>query len=168
MVVFKYPEILRTPADLNYVKRLVGLPGETVVLKDGVLFSTPGPVIERLPDGTLTTDCFRLEDAPMPVAGPGEVVVRTISNDLRMDYTAVGQSTHLASRMEQLSTPGTIFVTADTARLVEGLIELHPMGPTPVKAISIARGIVPGAARIAARPRRHLSHCGSRRACRVH
>ena len=66
----------------------------------------------------------------------GDVVVRTISNDLRMDYTAVGQSTHLASRMEQLATPGTIFVTADTARLVEGLIELHPMGPTPVRGLS--------------------------------
>jgi class 3 adenylate cyclase/tetratricopeptide (TPR) repeat protein len=66
----------------------------------------------------------------------GDVVVRTISNDLRMDYTAVGQSTHLAARMEQLATPGTIFVTADTARLVEGLIELRTLGPTPVKGLS--------------------------------
>ena len=38
----------------------------------------------------------------------GEVVVRAISNDLHMDYTAVGQTTHLASRMEQLATPGTV------------------------------------------------------------
>ena len=36
----------------------------------------------------------------------GEVVVRTIGNDLHMDYSAVGQTTHLAARMEQLATPG--------------------------------------------------------------
>src|SRR5499427_9696983 len=32
----------------------------------------------------------------------GEVVVRAIGNDLHMDYSAVGQTTHLAARMEQL------------------------------------------------------------------
>ena len=36
----------------------------------------------------------------------GEVVVRAIGSDLHMDYTAVGQTTHLAARMEQLATPG--------------------------------------------------------------
>jgi class 3 adenylate cyclase len=35
----------------------------------------------------------------------GEVVVRAIGSDLRMDYTAVGQTTHLAARMEQLAKP---------------------------------------------------------------
>ena len=51
----------------------------------------------------------------------GEVVVRAIGSDLHMDYTAVGQTTHLAARMEQLATPGTILLTADTLRLAEGL-----------------------------------------------
>src|SRR5206468_10509770 len=37
----------------------------------------------------------------------GEVVVRSIGSDLRMDYTAVGQTTHLAARMEQSAAPGT-------------------------------------------------------------
>src|SRR5262249_11485093 len=50
----------------------------------------------------------------------GEVVVRAIGNDLHMDYSAVGQTTHLAARMEQLATPGTIRLTAATLRLVEG------------------------------------------------
>src|SRR6266581_1000853 len=36
----------------------------------------------------------------------GEVVVRAIGNDLHMDYSAVGETTHLAARMEQLATPG--------------------------------------------------------------
>ena len=42
----------------------------------------------------------------------GEVVVRAIGNDLHMDYSAVGQTTHLAARMEQLAPPGTILLTA--------------------------------------------------------
>jgi class 3 adenylate cyclase len=52
----------------------------------------------------------------------GEVVVRTIGNDLHMDYSAVGQTTNLASRMEQLADPGRIILTASTLRLVEGLV----------------------------------------------
>ena len=43
----------------------------------------------------------------------GEVVVRAIGNDLRTDYTAVGQTTHLAARMEQLASPGTILLTPE-------------------------------------------------------
>ena len=50
----------------------------------------------------------------------GDVVVRSVGSDLRMDYTAVGQTTHLAARMEQLATPGSIVLTADTLRLAEG------------------------------------------------
>ena len=63
----------------------------------------------------------------------GEVVVRTIGNDLHMDYSAVGQTTHLASRMEQLADPGHIILTAATLRLVEGLVRVHALGPIPVK-----------------------------------
>lgn len=51
----------------------------------------------------------------------GEVVVRTISNDLHMDYSAIGQATHMVARLEQLATPGTIRLTAATLRLVGGL-----------------------------------------------
>ena len=59
----------------------------------------------------------------------GEVVVRSIGSDLHMDYTAVGQTTHLAARMEQLARPGTAPLTADTLRLVEGYVEVTPLGP---------------------------------------
>jgi class 3 adenylate cyclase/tetratricopeptide (TPR) repeat protein len=65
----------------------------------------------------------------------GEVVVRAIGSDLHMDYTAVGQTTHLAARMEQLADPGTILLTADTLRLAEGYIEVRPLGPVPVKGL---------------------------------
>ena len=65
----------------------------------------------------------------------GEVVVRSIGSDLHMDYTAVGQTTHLAARMEQLARPGTALLTADTLRLVEGYVEVKPLGPVPVKGL---------------------------------
>src|SRR5712691_1556735 len=66
----------------------------------------------------------------------GEVVVRSIGSDLHMDYTAVGRTTQLAARMEQLASPGTIRLTAETLRLVEGYVEVKPLGPIPVKGLT--------------------------------
>src|SRR5262249_11005781 len=66
----------------------------------------------------------------------GEVVVRAIDNDLHMDYSAVGQTTHLAARMEQLAMPGSIRLTAATLRLVEGLVQVTALGPVPVKGLA--------------------------------
>ena len=65
----------------------------------------------------------------------GEVVVRSIRSDLRMDYTAVGQTTHLAARMEQMATPGTIRVTRETLALAEDFVHVLPLGPTDVKGL---------------------------------
>jgi class 3 adenylate cyclase/tetratricopeptide (TPR) repeat protein len=67
----------------------------------------------------------------------GEVVVRAIGSDLRMDYTAVGQTTHLAARMEQLARGGTTLLTADTLRLAEGFIAAKPLGPVPIKGLEV-------------------------------
>ena len=66
----------------------------------------------------------------------GEVVVRTIRNDLHMDYSAVGRETHLAARMEQLAAPGSILLSAATLRLVEGLVRVNAQGPVPVKGLT--------------------------------
>jgi class 3 adenylate cyclase len=66
----------------------------------------------------------------------GEVVVRAFGNDLHMDYSAVGQTTHLAARMEQLAPPGTIRLTAATLRLVEGLVRVQALGPVPVRGLT--------------------------------
>ena len=65
----------------------------------------------------------------------GEVVVRAIGNDLHMDYSAVGETTHLAARMEQLATPGSIRLTTETLRLAEGFIQVQSLGPVPVKGL---------------------------------
>jgi class 3 adenylate cyclase/tetratricopeptide (TPR) repeat protein len=65
----------------------------------------------------------------------GEVVVSAIGSDLRMEYTAVGQTTHLAARMEQMAKPGSVLVTGDTLRLAEGYVEVRPLGSIPVKGL---------------------------------
>jgi class 3 adenylate cyclase/tetratricopeptide (TPR) repeat protein len=66
----------------------------------------------------------------------GEVVVRAIGSDLRMDYTAVGQTTHLAARMEQFASPGSIVLTSATLELVEGFVAVKSLGPVPVKGLA--------------------------------
>jgi class 3 adenylate cyclase/tetratricopeptide (TPR) repeat protein len=67
----------------------------------------------------------------------GEVVVRAIGSDLRMDYTAVGQTTHLAARMEQLADPGAIVITPETLALAEGYVEVKSLGPVRVKGLEM-------------------------------
>jgi class 3 adenylate cyclase len=81
----------------------------------------------------------RVEGVPIRIRvglHSGEVVVRAIGSDLHMDYTAVGQTTHLAARMEQMADPGMILMTAETLRLAEGFIQVTPLGPLPVKGMS--------------------------------
>src|SRR5262249_51937237 len=65
----------------------------------------------------------------------GDVVVRSIGSDLHMDYTAVGQTTHLAGRMEQLARPGSTLLTQATLREVEGYVEVKPLGAMPIRGL---------------------------------
>lgn len=65
----------------------------------------------------------------------GEVVVRSIGSDLRMDYTAVGQTTHLAARMEQAAAPGSTLIAAATWRLAEGQVQVTPLGPMTLRGL---------------------------------
>jgi class 3 adenylate cyclase/tetratricopeptide (TPR) repeat protein len=93
----------------------------------------------------------------------GEVVVRAIGNDLHMDYTAVGQTTHLAARMEQLADPGAIVIAPDTLALVEGYVDVRPLGPVPVKGLADPIGVYeltgagPARTRLQASTRRGLT-----------
>jgi class 3 adenylate cyclase/tetratricopeptide (TPR) repeat protein len=66
----------------------------------------------------------------------GEVVVRTVGNDLRMDYSAVGQTTHVAARMEQVAVPGTIVISPSTARQAEGYVQVTSLGLRDIKGLS--------------------------------
>jgi class 3 adenylate cyclase len=65
----------------------------------------------------------------------GEVVIRAIGSDLHMDYTAVGQTTHLAARMEQMAKPGSALITSDALKLAEGYVRVRPLGPVTVKGL---------------------------------
>ncbi len=65
----------------------------------------------------------------------GEVVVGKIGDDLRMDYTAQGATVGLASRMEQLASPDTIYLSDTAARLVGGYFALDDLGEFPVKGL---------------------------------
>jgi class 3 adenylate cyclase/tetratricopeptide (TPR) repeat protein len=93
----------------------------------------------------------------------GEVVVRSIGSDLHMDYTAVGQTTHLAARMEQLASPGSILLTPATLALAEGYVAVKSLGPVPVKGLADAMevyevmGAGPARTRLQASARRGLT-----------
>jgi class 3 adenylate cyclase/tetratricopeptide (TPR) repeat protein len=65
----------------------------------------------------------------------GEVVVRSVGSDLRVDYTVIGGTTHLAARMEQMAMPGSILTTAKTLGLAEGFVVSRPLGERPVKGL---------------------------------
>ena len=81
---------------------------------------------------------FRSQGVPIQIRvglNSGEVVVRAIGSDLHMDYTAVGQTTHLAARMEQMATPGTILLAPATLQLAEGYVQVAARGPVAVKGL---------------------------------
>src|SRR6202048_676084 len=98
----------------------------------------------------------------------GEVVVRAIGSDLHMDYTAVGQTTHLAARMEQFARPGSILLTSSTLELVEGFVAVKSLGPVPVKGLADAvevyevTGAGPARTRLQVATRRGLTRFGGR------
>jgi len=67
----------------------------------------------------------------------GKVVVRSIGNDLSMEYDAVGSTVHLAHRMEQQAAPQTVYLTAKTVRLAGGFIEVQSHGLINIKGVSL-------------------------------
>ena len=93
----------------------------------------------------------------------GEVVVRAIGNDLHLDYTAIGETTHLAARMEQAARPGTVLIAPATLNLVEGFVAVKSLGPVPMKGRSEPvevyelSGLGPARTRLQAAARRGLT-----------
>src|SRR3989442_8161354 len=93
----------------------------------------------------------------------GEVVVRAIGSDLKTDYTAIGETTHLAARMEQAARPGTVLIAPATLNLVEGFVAVKSVGPVRVKGlsepveVSELSGIGPARTRLQVSARRGLT-----------
>ncbi len=63
----------------------------------------------------------------------GPVVVGSVGNDLRIKFTAVGDTINMAARMEQMAKPGTTYVTEDTFRLTKALFNFKPLGKKTIK-----------------------------------
>jgi class 3 adenylate cyclase len=66
----------------------------------------------------------------------GEVVVRSIDTDLNIDYSALGHTTHLAARMQELAGPDIALMSASTLRQVEGFVQVQSLGPVQAKGLS--------------------------------
>jgi class 3 adenylate cyclase/tetratricopeptide (TPR) repeat protein len=84
-------------------------------------------------------EVLRMEDVSLAIRvgiNSGEVIVRSIGSDLHMNYTAMGLTTHLAARMEQVAEPGSIYITARTLRLVEGYVVVRPLGSLHLKGVT--------------------------------
>jgi class 3 adenylate cyclase len=69
----------------------------------------------------------------------GLVVVGKIGDDLRMDYTAVGDTTNLAARLQQMARPGSVLVSEATHRTVGGFFETLDLGEMPVRGRALVR-----------------------------
>jgi class 3 adenylate cyclase/tetratricopeptide (TPR) repeat protein len=83
-------------------------------------------------------DVQRTHGAPLQIRvglNAGEVVVRAIGSDLHMDYTAVGQTTHLAARVEQMAMPGSILITSEVLGLAEGYLQVTSLGPMRIQGL---------------------------------
>jgi hypothetical protein len=67
----------------------------------------------------------------------GEVVVRSIKTGAgQVEYTPIGHTTNLASRMQTAAPVGSIAASEATRKLCEGYFILKPLGPTKVKGLS--------------------------------
>jgi class 3 adenylate cyclase len=125
------------------------------VMGDGImaLFGAPVPCDDHAPRGCLAA--LRMQASVQRYAGAlrhargvdiqirvglnsGEAIVRSIGSDVGQDYSAVGQTTHVAARMEQLARPGTALITAETLRLARHAVTATPVGRVAVKGLAEA------------------------------
>jgi class 3 adenylate cyclase/tetratricopeptide (TPR) repeat protein len=81
----------------------------------------------------------------------GPVVMGALGNDLRVKFTAVGDTVNLASRMEELSEPGAIYITEEVFKLAEGFFRFEALGEKQIKGrekpVKVYRVIAPSTRR---------------------
>jgi class 3 adenylate cyclase/tetratricopeptide (TPR) repeat protein len=137
------PEVARSILDpvLTHMIEAVRECGGTVnqVMGDGIMALFGAPLADEQHAQRACMAALRMQaavtrdgEARWPSGAPapqirvginsGEVVVRSIGSDMGLDYTAVGEVTHVAARMEQLAAPGSVLITQDTLRLTKGSV----------------------------------------------
>ncbi|MFQ5828616.1 MAG: AAA family ATPase [Candidatus Methylomirabilia bacterium] len=115
---------------------LMALFGAPVALEDHALRAVQAALTIRETLGGYSEQLKRDRGVEMCLRlglNTGLVVVGRIGDDLRMDYTAVGETTHLAARMQAAAEPGSILLTEATHRPVEGYVRSEALGPVQVK-----------------------------------
>jgi class 3 adenylate cyclase/tetratricopeptide (TPR) repeat protein len=118
---------------------IMALFGAPIALEDHAVRACYAALAMQASVKQYATEVQRSHGVPLQIRvglNSGEVVVRAIGNDLHMDYSAIGQTTHLAARMEQMAMPGSILLTAETLRPVEGLVQGAALGLVPVKGMA--------------------------------
>jgi class 3 adenylate cyclase/tetratricopeptide (TPR) repeat protein len=118
---------------------IMALFGAPLALEDHALRACYAALAMQAEIGRLADDLRRTHGVPLRIRiglNSGEVLVRAIGSDLRMEYSAIGQTTHLASRMEQLASPGQTFLAPETLKLVEGYVHVVSEGVVPVKGLT--------------------------------
>jgi class 3 adenylate cyclase/tetratricopeptide (TPR) repeat protein len=116
MALFGAP-IAQEDAPQRTIRASLAIHREIVQLNEKMLLEKPGLTPLKMRAGIHT----------------GPVVMGTLGNDLRVDFTAVGDTVNLASRMESLAEPGTTYVTEETFKLTEGFFSFEPLGQRPIK-----------------------------------
>jgi class 3 adenylate cyclase/tetratricopeptide (TPR) repeat protein len=124
---------------IDAVRRYEGTVNQ--VMGDGIMALFGAPIAHEDHAVRACYAALRIQEAARQRGGAevrvginsGEVVVRAIGSDINVDYTAVGETTHLAARLEQRADPGSVLLTAATLRLVEGFVDARPLGPQTVK-----------------------------------
>jgi class 3 adenylate cyclase/tetratricopeptide (TPR) repeat protein len=118
---------------------LMALFGAPVALEDHALRGAQAALAMQETVSGLSEDLRRergLEIRLRIGLNTGLVVVGRIGDDLRMDYTAVGDTTHLTARIQALAEPGSILASETAHRLLEGYVRSEPLGPVQVKGVS--------------------------------
>jgi class 3 adenylate cyclase len=138
----EYRELLDRYLELAFaeIRRFEGIVNQ--LAGDGLMALFGAPVAhEDAPERALRAalairDALARDDfALRPRIGvhTGVVVVGTVGDDLKMDYTAIGDTTNLAARLEALATPGSVLASEATHRLVRGRFRTRVVGPFDVK-----------------------------------
>jgi class 3 adenylate cyclase/tetratricopeptide (TPR) repeat protein len=117
---------------------IMALFGAPLALEDHALRACYAALAMQADVGRVAQDLRRTHGVTLQIRvglNSGDVLVRAIGNDLRMEYSAIGLTPHLASRMEQLAPPGHTLLTHGTLNLVEGYVQVVSEGLIPVKGL---------------------------------